>query len=422
MTAPRILVVDDEPDVEALISQKFRRKVRNGEIDFLFAGDGEQALEILRQNPDVEVVLSDINMPRMDGLTLLERLGELERDLKTVIVSAYGDMRNIRSAMNRGAFDFITKPIEFEDLETTLAKTLEQCQLIRELRESRDEAVRARTMLSRYFSPNVVEALARDPEYLDASGEWRDATFLFTDLANFTPLVESSASDVIVRILKNYLDGVTETIFTHSGTVMKIIGDAVQAIFGAPMEDTDHAAHAVGCALAIDAFAEGFRARLQEEGIDLGITRIGVNTGHAIIGNFGSKRFFDYTAYGDAVNIAARLEQANKVIGTHICVSESVIEKMTDFWGRPIGTLLLKGKTQAVRCFEPLHAERATEGANRAYLDAFALLEAGDPKARQAFATLMGQNDDDALVTYHLGRLLSGESGAEIEFERRMIV
>ena len=395
-----------------------RRLAENGEIDFLFAGDGEQALEVLRANPDVEVVLSDINMPRMDGLRLLERLGELERDLKTVIVSAYGDMRNIRTAMNRGAFDFVTKPIEFEDLETTLAKTLEQLQLIRQLRESRDEAERARTTLSRYFSPNVVEALARDPNYLEASGEWRDATFLFTDLANFTPLVESSASDVVVRILKDYLDDVTETIFTHSGTVMKIIGDAVQAIFGAPVDDPDHAAHAVECALAIDAFAEEFRVKLRQEGIDLGVTRIGVNTGHAIIGNFGGKRFFDYTAYGDAVNIAARLEQANKVIGTRICVSESVAENVPGFRGRPIGTLLLKGKTEAVRCFEPLREEQATDAANSAYLDAYALLEAGDPKAKQAFAAVMGQYDDDALTAYHLGRLLGGETGIEIELDR----
>ena len=415
MTAPRILVVDDEPDVEALITQKFRRKVRQGEIDFIFAGDGEQALEVLRQTPDVDIVLSDINMPRMDGLTLLERLGELEHDLETVIVSAYGDMRNIRTAMNRGAFDFITKPIEFEDLETTIAKTLEHLQLIRELRESRDEAERARATLSRYFSPNVVETLSRDADYLEASGAWRDATFLFTDLADFTPLVESSTSDLIVRILNDYLDGVTEAVFAHSGTVMKIIGDAVQAIFGAPIDDPDHAAHAVDCALAIDAFAEGFRARMREEGIDLGVTRIGVNTGHAIIGNFGGKRFFDYTAYGDAVNIAARLEQANKVIGTHVCVSGSAAERIAHFHGRPIGTLLLKGKTQTVPCFEPLPAEKATEAALKTYLDAFSLLEAGDPKARQAFAALMGQNDDDTLVAYHLGRLLSGDNGVEIE-------
>lgn len=417
MTAPRILVVDDEPDVEALITQNYRRKVRRGEIEFVFAADGIEALEVLGRDAEIDIVLSDINMPRMDGLTLLERLGELHRDLKTVVISAYGDMRNVRTAMNRGAFDFVTKPIEFDDLETTIAKTLEDLRLVRELRVSRDRAERARTILSRYFSSNVAEALARDPEHLDASGGWRDATFLFTDLANFTPLIESSTPQVIVRILNEYLDGVIETIFAHSGTVMKIIGDAVQATFGAPIEDPDHAAHAVACALAIDTFAEGLRARLRSEGIELGATRIGVNAGHAIIGNFGGKRFFDYTAYGDAVNTAARLEQANKTIGTRICVSDSAVEMISHFHGRPIGTLMLKGKSQAVRCFEPLDAEQAGGAAVGTYLDAFALLEDGDPKARQAFASLMGQCDD-ALVSYHLGRILSGENGIEIELAR----
>jgi adenylate cyclase len=108
MTA-RILVVDDEPDVEALVLQKFRRQVRKGEFEFVFAHDGQHALEVLNEEPDVVMVLSDINMPRMDGLTLLDRLTELHDDLKTVIVSAYGDMENIRTAMNRGAFDFVTQ-------------------------------------------------------------------------------------------------------------------------------------------------------------------------------------------------------------------------------------------------------------------------------------------------------------------------
>ena len=414
MSAPRVLVVDDEPDVEALITQKFRRKVRNGEIEFIFAHDGQHALEVLVQNPDVDVVLSDINMPRMDGLTLLERLNELHGDLETVIVSAYGDMRNIRTAMNRGAFDFITKPIEFDDLEMTLAKTLSHRLRIRELKQSRDEAERARTTLSRYFSPSVVEALASDTEHLETSGTRRDATFLFTDLANFTPLVEASSSEVIVRILNAYLDGVIEAVFTHSGTVMKIIGDAVQATFGAPLDDPGHATHAVECALAIDAFAEGFRAHLAAEGIELGATRIGVNSGAAIIGNFGGKRFFDYTAYGDAVNIAARLEYANKEIGTRICVSGNVVDRIEVFSGRPVGTLQLKGKNQAIRCFEPLSGDRSADPSVAQYRDAFTLLEANDPKAKQAFAALMGQNASDPLATYHLGRLLNGEEGCEI--------
>lgn len=123
--AATILVVDDEPDLELLVSHKFRRQIKSGEYSFLFAGDGEHALSVLQDAPTVEVVLSDINMPRMDGLTLLRNLKELERELRAVIVSAYGDATNIQTAMSLGAFDFITKPIDFEHLDATIKKTLD---------------------------------------------------------------------------------------------------------------------------------------------------------------------------------------------------------------------------------------------------------------------------------------------------------
>ena len=123
MTA-QILVVDDEPDLETLIQQKFRHQIRDGAISFLFARDGVEALATLAANHDLDLVVADINMPRMDGLTLLQKLQENEEKLTTIIVSAYGDMINIRTAMNRGAFDFLTKPIDFLDLETTIAKTI----------------------------------------------------------------------------------------------------------------------------------------------------------------------------------------------------------------------------------------------------------------------------------------------------------
>ena len=116
MTA-RILVVDDEPDLEALVLQKFRRQIREGTMSFLFARDGVEALAALKANADVDLVITDINMPRMDGLLLLQKLQEGEKRVSAIIVSAYGDMANIRTAMNRGAFDFVTKPIDFGDLE-----------------------------------------------------------------------------------------------------------------------------------------------------------------------------------------------------------------------------------------------------------------------------------------------------------------
>ena len=121
------MVVDDEIDLEPLMLGKFRKQIRTGEYDFVFAHNGLEALAKLIEYPDIGIILSDINMPEMDGLTLLTKLKELKNpSLKTVIVSAYGDMDNIRTAMNRGAFDFVTKPINFDDLEITINKTLEE--------------------------------------------------------------------------------------------------------------------------------------------------------------------------------------------------------------------------------------------------------------------------------------------------------
>ena len=134
----KILVVDDEPDLEPLILQRFRRGIRANEMSFAFARDGEEALRKLESDPDIEVVLSDINMPVMDGLALLARLNEMPRLLKTVMVSAYADMTNLRVAMNRGAYDFVTKPIDFEDLEATILKTARELETLREARRARE--------------------------------------------------------------------------------------------------------------------------------------------------------------------------------------------------------------------------------------------------------------------------------------------
>ena len=128
----RILVVDDEPDLEVLMRQRFRKQIRSGEYAFSFAGNGEEALRRLADDEDYEVLLTDLNMPRMDGLALLERINLLDKHPQPVVVSAYGDLPKIRAAMNRGAFDFLTKPIDFVDLETTILKAIEQVRLVRE--------------------------------------------------------------------------------------------------------------------------------------------------------------------------------------------------------------------------------------------------------------------------------------------------
>src|ERR1700720_2789986 len=193
MTAT-ILFVDDEPDLEALVLQKFRRQIRDGAVAFMFAHDGIEALESIEQHPHVDMVVSDINMPRMDGLSLLARLQEAEDKKSTIIVSAYGDMSNIRTAMNRGAFDFLTKPIDFGDLEMTIDKTIRHVEMMREARRRQAEAERAHASLSRFFSPQIASQLACDGEADGMTVHWREVAIIFTDVTSFSSLVETAAA------------------------------------------------------------------------------------------------------------------------------------------------------------------------------------------------------------------------------------
>jgi adenylate cyclase len=416
MTA-RILVVDDEPDLEALIQQKFRHQVRGGAVSFLFARDGVEALNVLEANQDVDLVVTDINMPRMDGLSLLQKLQEGEDKLSTIIVSAYGDIANIRTAMNRGAFDFLTKPIDFSDFEATIAKTIRHVDALREARQRQAAAERAHASLSRYFSPNLAQQLASDADAVDLGGQRREIATLFTDIASFTALVETLEPDVLGPLLNDYVVGMTDIVFAHEGTVAKIVGDALHVLFGAPGEQPDHAARAIACALALDEFAQSLRQRWQQRGIALGVTRVGVHAGPAIVGNFGGGRFFDYTAYGDTINIAARLEAANKQLGTRICVSAFLAEKAKDFRGRPVGDLLLRGRSETLRAFEPLTVQQYDDASAQSYLDAFSKLEVNDPGAIATFAAHVGKYADDHLASFHLKRLLNGATGARIAME-----
>lgn len=267
---------------------------------------------------------------------------------------------------------------------------------------------------SRYVSPAVVERIAADPSAAAISGEKREATFLFTDVADFTTMSELLSPEELSDVLNHYLDGACEIILRQGGTIDKFIGDAIMAIFNAPIEQPDHAAAAVRAALELDAYAERFRQECNDKGVPIGVTRIGIHAGSAVVGNFGSSQRMDFTALGDTVNTAARTEGINKYFGTRICCTQSVVDLTADQAFRTIGHFALKGKAQYTTLYTPLPVGYDAE-AEKDYRAAFALLEQGDSQAVARFDALQRQYPGDPLISYHCGKLQSGEISAHIK-------
>ena len=209
----QVLVVDDEEDLELLVRQKFRRRIRDGDLKFLFAHNGKEALEVLEEHPDVYLVLSDINMPVMDGLTLLSQLADGEQDIQAVIVSAYGDMKNIRTAMNRGAFDFLTKPIDFNDLEATIEKGLKHVQALQSALETRDRlvAVKQELDMARDVQMSLQPKEIPDSETHDIKAVILPAREVGGDLYDFFYIDESRIALVIADVSGK---GVPAALFT----------------------------------------------------------------------------------------------------------------------------------------------------------------------------------------------------------------
>ena len=343
----KILVVDDETDLEVLIKQKFRQKIREHKYEFLFAINGKHALEQLELNSDVDVVLSDINMPEMDGLTLLSKINEQNTLLKAVIVSAYGDMENIRTAMNRGAFDFVTKPVNFEDLELTMEKTISHVQQMRETMK----AIKENNILKMYVDETVLNFMAgREFESTLMVNETVNATVAFIDICSFTTISENESPDIVVRLLNKYFDVMVKEIIAQGGYIDKFMGDAVMAVFRGDY----HLDRAMDACLAVRKTVN----ELPNESGNIFFTpkvSIGINSGEMISGNIGSANLkrLDYTVIGDVVNTAQRLQTIAKE--GQIIISESSYEKVKESFNcNKVGEVTLKNKSNPVTIYEVL--------------------------------------------------------------------
>lgn len=341
----KILVVDDETDLEVLIKQKFRQKIREHQYDFVFAINGKHALEQLKEHADVDVILSDINMPEMDGLTLLSKLNELNGLFKSVIVSAYGDMENIRTAMNRGAFDFITKPVNFEDLEVTVEKT------IKHVTQMRDtiKAVKENNILKMYVDETVLNFMGgREFESSMMVNETVEATVAFIDICGFTSISENQSPDKVVKLLNKYFDVMVKEIIAQEGYVDKFMGDAIMAVFRGDY----HLDRAIDASLAV----RNSIASLPNETENIFFApnvSIGINSGEMISGNIGSANLkrLDYTVIGDVVNTAQRVQGVAKA--GQIVITENCFEKIRQSFNcNKIGEVPLKNKSEPITIYE----------------------------------------------------------------------
>lgn len=341
----KILVADDESDLEMLIKQKFRQKIREQQYEFIFAVNGKDALEKIQQHPDIDIVLSDINMPEMDGLTLLSRLNETCPLIKSVIVSAYGDMENIRTAMNRGAFDFITKPINFEDLTLTMEKTILHVLQIKETLK----AIKENNILKMYVDETVLNFMGgREFESSLMANETVEASVVFIDICSFTSISEKESPDTVVKLLNSYFDVMVKEIIAQGGYIDKFIGDAIMAVFRGEY----HLDRAIDACLAVRTQIE--KLPVSSEAISFSPkVSIGVNSGEMISGNIGSAKLkrLDYTVIGDTVNIAQRLQSAAQE--SQIIINETAYQKVKESFNcRKVGEVNLKNKVNPMNVYE----------------------------------------------------------------------
>lgn len=341
----KILVVDDETDLEILIKQKFRRQIRERKYEFIFAVNGKDALDKLHQYPDIEVVLSDINMPEMDGLTLLGKLNDISPLIKCVIVSAYGDMENIRLAMNRGAFDFICKPVNFEDLEVTMEKTIHYVAQIRQTLQ----AIKENNILKMYVDETVLKFMnGREFETSLMANETVNATVAFIDICSFTSITERETPDNTVNLLNKYFDVIVNAIISQGGYIDKFIGDAVMAVFRSDF----HLDKAIEACLLARKNLEKLPRQEEARGFHPKVS-IGIHSGEMISGNIGSAslRRLDYTVIGDVVNVAQRLQGIAKQ--GQILIGESSYQKVKESFNcEKMGEVMLKNKANPIVAYE----------------------------------------------------------------------
>jgi adenylate cyclase len=267
-----------------------------------------------------------------------------------------------------------------------------------------------RRRFEQHLAPAIVSRLAAQPELLRLEGEMREITALFTDIEDFTAMTGRVDPRTLVGLLDRYFDGLTRIVVEHGGMVDKMVGDGLHAIFNAPLDLADHPRRAVDCAIAIRDFGERYRSDAQAAAAGFGRTRVGLETGMVVVGDVGGGRKLDYTAHGEAMNMAARFEAANKDLGSSICIGPTTAARLPNRALRPLGRINVRGRTAPAEVFDPW--PDALDKSNRkSYLKAVALAERDPVAAAEQLDQLASLTPHDPVPARLAARLRGPATG-----------
>jgi class 3 adenylate cyclase len=374
MADATVLIVDDElrvlDSLEALLAMDYR---------VLRADRADEALRLLTQE-EVALIVSDQRMPGMAGTELLARSREVSPETVRVLLTAFTDADALMQSINAAhIYHFLLKPWDPKELTHTVRRGVERYALARErerlvrdlegrnrdleaalarLRAAQEDVVREaglRAQLQRYVSPRLVDLVVADPTLMELSGEWREATVLFADIAGYTRLTERTPAKVLIQLLDEYLTRMVETIFRHGGTVEQLIGDEIVVLFGVPAASPETAADAVRAALDMVAAVQDLAARWAADGrptFDIGI---GISSGKVMAGTIGSDRRRELVVVGRPMIAAARIQRMTRLFGAHIIADAATFGRVRELVRhRELGTPRLKGLKDRLALYEIL--------------------------------------------------------------------
>lgn len=343
MDTHTLLFVDDEADIVDSLNRSFRKGYR-----VLKATSGGDAIKVIDKQA-LDLIICDQRMPDINGDQVLKHALEQQPQAIRILLTGYADTESLVRCINEAQiYKYISKPWEPEMLRLTVVRALES----QELSKEKNLVTSA---LSQYVSSKVVEQIMADPTRLQLGGERKTLSIFFSDLEGFSRLAERLEPEPLTALLNDYLTDMSNIILDEGGTLDKYQGDGIVAFWNAPLDQPDHAAcacrAALRCQQRLAERAEEFTSRAG------GVlkARIGLHTGEVVVGNIGSKVRFDYSILGDAANLASRLENANKLFGTSIMVSEATWLQAggdIDFIGREIGMIKVAGRNTPVKVFE----------------------------------------------------------------------